>query len=81
VIVYVMDSPHAKSTLMGWVPDAKLGFVTDIWSPGVPLLANPNPGLVAVVNSVKRARLQPERFAGGHGSTADYQMLVRLVGQ
>jgi glyoxylase-like metal-dependent hydrolase (beta-lactamase superfamily II) len=81
VIVYVMDNPHAKGMLMGWVPHAKLGFVTDIWTPGPPLPAKPNPGLAAVVNTVKRAGLEPERFAGGHGSVADYQGLVKLVGQ
>ena len=81
VIVYTIDNPHAKAMLMGWVPHAKLGFVTDIWTPGPPLPAKPNPGLVAVVNTVKRAGLQPERFAGGHGSSADYQSLVKLVGQ
>jgi glyoxylase-like metal-dependent hydrolase (beta-lactamase superfamily II) len=81
VIVYVMENPHAKGMLMGWVPDARLGFVTDVWTPGPPLPAKPNPGLASVVNTVKRAGLQPERFAGGHGSTADYQMLTRLVGQ
>ena len=81
VIVYVMDNPHAKGMLMGWVPHARLGFVTDIWTPGPPLPAKPNPGLVSVVNTVKRAGLQPEKFAGGHGSTADYQNLVKLVGQ
>lgn len=81
VIAYVMDNPHAKGMMMAYVPDAKLGFVTDIWTPGPPLPATPNPGLAAVVNTVKRAGLQPERFAGGHGATADYQMLARLVGQ
>jgi hypothetical protein len=81
VIAYVMDSPHAKATLMGWVPHAKLGFVTDIWTPGPPLPAKPNPGLLSVVNAVKRAGLQPERFAGGHGTTADYASLARLAGQ
>ena len=81
VVVYVMDNPHAKGMLMGWVPHAKLGYVTDIWSPGVPLPAKPNPGLVSVVNTVKRAGLEPERFAGGHGSTADYASLARLAGQ
>ena len=81
VMVYLMDNPHAKGMLMGWIPHAKLGFVTDIWTPGPPLPAKPNPGLVSVVNTVKRAGLQPERFAGGHGSTADYQSLTRLVGQ
>ncbi len=81
VIVYVVDNPHAKATLMGWIPDAKLGFVTDIWTPGPPLPGKPNPGLVAVVNTVKRAGLEPERFAGGHGSVGDYRALTRLVGQ
>jgi len=81
VIVYVMDNPHAKGMLMGWVPHARLGFVTDIWTPGPPLPAKPNPGLASVVNTVKRAGLEPERFAGGHGSIADYQLLTRLVGQ
>jgi glyoxylase-like metal-dependent hydrolase (beta-lactamase superfamily II) len=81
VIVYVMDNPHAKGMLMAWVPHAKLGFVTDVWTPGPPLPAKPNPGLASVVNTVKRAGLQPERFAGGHGSSADYQLLTRLVGQ
>lgn len=81
VIAYAVDNPHAKGMLMGWVPDAKLGWVTDIWTPGPPLPAKPNPGLMAVVNAVKRAGLQPERFAGGHGSTADYAPLARLAGQ
>ena len=80
VIVYVMDNPHAKGMLMGWVPHARLGYVTDIRTPGPPLPPKPNPGLISVVNTVKRAGLQPERFAGGHGSTADYQLLTRLVG-
>jgi glyoxylase-like metal-dependent hydrolase (beta-lactamase superfamily II) len=77
----LMDSPHAKSSLMGYVEDARLGFVTDIWSPGVPLPGKPNPGLVAVVNAVKKANIQPERFAGGHGATANYSTLTLLVGQ
>jgi hypothetical protein len=34
-----------------------------------------------VVNTVKRAGVQPERFAGGHGTTADYASLARLAGQ
>ena len=46
VMMYVMDNPHAKGMMMGWVPDAKLGFVTDIWSPGPAAAgqAEPRPG-------------------------------------
>jgi len=81
VMMYVMDNPHAKGMMMGWVPDAKLGWITDLWSPGTPLPPKPNAALLSVVNTVKRAGLQPERFAGGHGSSAPYAQLTQLVGQ
>jgi len=81
VIVYVIESPHAKVTLLARAPHARIAFVTDVWSPGRPLPARPSAGLASVVNTVKRAGIQPERLVGGHGTIADYQMLVRLVGQ
>src|SRR3954464_12932047 len=81
VVAYAMDNPHAKGMLMVWVPDAKLGFVTDLWTPGIPLPAKPNAGLASVVNTVKKAGIQPERFAGGHGSVDEYQKLEKLMGQ
>ena len=82
VIAYAMlDNPHAKGMLMAYVPHAKLGFVTDLWSPGVPLPDKPNPALMSVVNTVKRAGIQPERFAGGHGSVAPYETLTKVTGQ
>jgi len=34
VNVFLVDNPHTQRMLIGYVPDAKLGFVTDIWSPG-----------------------------------------------
>jgi glyoxylase-like metal-dependent hydrolase (beta-lactamase superfamily II) len=80
VIAYAMDNPHAKGMLMAYVPHAKLGFVTDVWTPGVPLPDKSNAGLASVVNTVKRAGIQPERFAGGHGSSAPYDGLAKLVG-
>ena len=81
VMVYLMDNPHAKGMLMGWVPDAKLGFVTDIWSPGTPLPDKLNPNLAALVAGVKKAGISPTKFAGGHGSTADYASLTALEGK
>jgi glyoxylase-like metal-dependent hydrolase (beta-lactamase superfamily II) len=81
VMVYLIDNPHAKGMLMAWVPDAKLGYVTDIWTPGPPLPAKPNPGLLSVVTAVKKIGIQPERFAGGHGSVAPYAQLAVMAGQ
>ena len=82
VVAYAMrDNPHAKGMLIAWVPDAKLGFVTDVWSPGTPMPDKPNAGLISVVRTVQRAGIAPERFAGGHGSVAPYEQLTKLVGQ
>ncbi|HUQ76570.1 MAG TPA: MBL fold metallo-hydrolase [Burkholderiales bacterium] len=81
VVAYaILDNPHAKGMLMAYVPHAKLGFVTDLWTPGLPLPDKANPALTSVVNTVKRAGIDPERFAGGHGSTAAYDGLAKLAG-
>jgi hypothetical protein len=82
VIVYVMDNPHAKGMLMGWIPHAKLGYVTDIWTPGPPLPAKPNPGLVS--GGEHREARRPAARALRRRATArstTYQKLTRLVGQ
>jgi glyoxylase-like metal-dependent hydrolase (beta-lactamase superfamily II) len=82
VIAYVVqDNPHVKGMLMAYVPHARLGFVTDLWNPGQPLPEKPNAALISVVNTVKRAGIQPERFAGGHGSVAPYETLTKVTGQ
>ncbi len=82
VQAYLLDNPHADSTLMGYVPGAQLGFVTDIWSPSpAPLPARPTPALTAIINGVKKYGITPTRFAGGHGSVADYAPLAALDGK
>ena len=82
VSAHLTENPHVDSMLIGYVADARLGFVTDIWSPGAAPLPNQiNSPLAAVVNAVRRAGIQPLRFAGGHGSTGDYAPLAGLAGQ
>jgi len=81
VHAYRIDNPHAEGMLIGYVPDAKIGFVTDIWSPGAPLPEKLNPGLAALVGGVKKAGITPERFAGGHGGVAEYGPLAALEGK
>jgi len=82
VIVYRIDNPHSKSYLIGYVPDAKLGYVTDLWSPGRdPLPAKITPPLASVVTGVKKHGIEPARFAGGHGSSGDYAPLQKLASE
>ncbi len=78
----IEPNPHAQGLLIGFVPDAKLGYATDIWSPGAgPLPDKLNPALAALVAGVKKAGIEPAKFAGGHGSTADYAPLAALEGK
>ena len=81
VVAYLAENPHVAGMLISYIPDARLGFVVDIWSPGVPLPDKINPGLAAVVSTMKKAGVQPARFAGGHGpGAADYAPLAALAG-
>jgi hypothetical protein len=80
VSAHNVDNPHSKAYLIGYVEDARLGYVTDIWSPGAGAL----PGkittpLAALVNATRKAGIQPLRFAGGHGTTSDFAPVVKLA--
>jgi glyoxylase-like metal-dependent hydrolase (beta-lactamase superfamily II) len=83
VHAYAIDpNPHAEGLLIGFLPETRLGFATDIWSPGArPLPDKLSPDLAALVAGVKRAGISPQRFAGGHGSVADYAPLAALEGK
>ena len=80
--IYVVENPHAKGLVIGYVPDVRLGFVTDIWSPGRDKLGEKlTGGQAALVAAVKKYNLNPERFAGGHGTSMPYAELVALEGK
>jgi glyoxylase-like metal-dependent hydrolase (beta-lactamase superfamily II) len=82
VHAYVIANPHADGLMIGYGPAARLGFATDIWSPGAgPLPDKLNPALAALVAGVKQAGISPVKFAGGHGSVADYAPLAALEGR
>ena len=60
VEVYLIENPHADSMLIGYIPAARLGYVTDIWSPGAaPLPDKLNPNMAALVAGVKKAGITP----------------------
>jgi len=80
VLAQRIDNPHSSAMLMGYVQDARIAYVTDIYSPGPPLPAKINPALASVVNAVRKAGIQPVTVAGGHGSTAPYAPLAVLAG-
>lgn len=80
VSAHLLENPHAAAYLIGYVADARLGYLTDMWAPGGPLPPKINPGLASIVSGVKKAGIQPLTFAGGHGSTAPFALLAVLAG-
>jgi hypothetical protein len=82
VSAHLIENPHASAYLLGYVADARIGYVTDIWSPApaAPLPAKITSPLMALVAAVKKAGIAPTRFAAGHGVAADYLPLAALAG-
>jgi glyoxylase-like metal-dependent hydrolase (beta-lactamase superfamily II) len=80
VVLQVIENPHAAGMVLGYVTDAKLGWVVDLWSPGRdPLPAQLNPNQMALVAAVAKAGLAPVKFAAAHGSVGDYAPLAALA--
>jgi len=80
VSAHLIENPHSASYLIGYVADARIGYVTDIWSPGPALPAKITSPLMALVAAVRKAGIAPTRFAAGHGAPADYAPLSALAG-
>jgi glyoxylase-like metal-dependent hydrolase (beta-lactamase superfamily II) len=76
---FALENPHAQSYLIPYIPDAKLGFVTDIWSPGRGTVTTADASMVALVRGVEKFGIKPERFAGGHGFVDNYSVLTGVV--
>jgi hypothetical protein len=82
VTLQELENPHATGMLFGYIADADLGWVTDLWSPGRdPLPEKLNPNQAAFVAGVKKAGLTPTKFAASHGSTGEFATLAALEGK
>jgi glyoxylase-like metal-dependent hydrolase (beta-lactamase superfamily II) len=77
VDAYSVDNPHAASYLIAYVPDARLGIVTDLYVPGAPVPTNAM--VAALVKGVEKWGIKPERFAGGHGTVGPYADVVQAA--
>jgi glyoxylase-like metal-dependent hydrolase (beta-lactamase superfamily II) len=76
---FEIDNPHSTGMLLGWLPDQKMAFNTDLWitTPEPPTSSNPN--LAALIAGVEKWGLQPEKMSGGHGTVADYAAGARVA--
>jgi len=70
VDAYAIENPHASGYDLVYVPDAKLGILSDLYVPGAPVPSNAM--VAALVKGVDKWGIKPERIAGGHGSSGPY---------
>ncbi len=78
VRLYRIPNRHAEGMLIAVIPDARAGFVTDLWSPVRDQA--PTPWSTEFLATTKALGLDPAtRFAGGHGGVAPLTELERIV--
>ena len=77
VDAYAIENPHAAGYDMVYVPDAKLGVLSDLYVPGAPVPSNAM--VAALVKGVDKWGIKPERFAGGHGSSGPYADVIQAA--
>jgi metallo-beta-lactamase superfamily protein len=74
---FVLDNPHASPYLFPYVPDAKVGVVTDLYTPGAPVSTNPM--VLSLVKGIDKWGLKPETIVGGHGTVGPYADVLQAV--
>jgi glyoxylase-like metal-dependent hydrolase (beta-lactamase superfamily II) len=78
VKLYRIANRHAEGMLIAHVLDARVGFVTDLWSPVRD--PAPTPSSVDLLATLKALKIDPAtRFAGGHGGVAPVADLEKIV--
>jgi glyoxylase-like metal-dependent hydrolase (beta-lactamase superfamily II) len=75
---YSLDTPHAAGYIIPYIPDAKFGFVTDLWSPA-PRIPPANPETISLVKGIQKMGIQMDRMAGGHGGVGSFADLEKTV--
>lgn len=76
--LYRIANGHAEGMLIGYVPDAKLGYVTDLWAPGRDAVFGTERQR-SLTDAIDKIGIKPERFAGGHGGVASYSEFAEKV--
>ncbi len=77
VDAYALENSHAAGYLFPYVPDAKLGVITDLYTPGAPVPSNA--GIASLVKGIAKMGIKPETIAGGHGTVGPYADVLQAA--
>jgi len=79
VAAYHVNTTHAADMLMVYLPNEKLLFSADVYSPGIP--GSPYPARELYKSITEVHKLTVERVAGAHGGVKDFSDLATLANQ
>lgn len=76
-----VPNPHAEAMLVAYLPNEKLLFVSDLYTPAPPpaSIDASNPNLRALVAAITGAKLTVDRVVGGHGVVGPYRDVLRVM--
>jgi len=77
VDAYALENTHAAGYLFPYVPDAKFGVITDLYTPGAPVPSNAT--IAALVKGIDKMGIKPETIGGGHGTVGPYADVVQAA--
>lgn len=78
VQILSLPNNHAAGMVMAYLPEERITFVSDLYSPGTPVDAN-NANARAFYDAVVEAGLDVDTVVGGHGGTGPFQDLARVM--
>jgi glyoxylase-like metal-dependent hydrolase (beta-lactamase superfamily II) len=70
-------SPHVEPLVVGYVPNGRVLFQSDIWFPGIPIPASKD--VVHLMESIQKANLRVDTMVGGHGLVGPYTDMTKAV--
>jgi glyoxylase-like metal-dependent hydrolase (beta-lactamase superfamily II) len=77
-----IPNPHSVGMLAAYLPQEKILFVSDLFTPGTPVEASNTNGIenaAALYKAVTEANLQVEKIVGGHGEIAPLRDLAKIA--
>ena len=78
VQIHLIENEHATGMVIAYVSDARIAFVSDLYSPGGTVDAG-NANALAFYRGVRAAGLDVNQVVGGHGGVGPFRDLARVM--
>ena len=74
--LHALESPHVMPMVVAYLPQQRILFESDLYTPGVPAAT---PDAIALLESITDLGLEVDTIVGGHGGSGDFEALAALA--